>query len=100
MSTLMVTWTAYLCVGAVRILGVPVPLARFPDSLKPLMAVAGACRAQHRHEVYDPARAPEAWARLAELGPAATLSRCRPMRCTPVEVDWKHEPVPRKGDLP
>lgn len=99
MSTLMVTWTAYLCVGAVRILGVSVPLASFPDKLKPLMAVAGACRPQHRHEVYDPARAPEAWTRLAELGPAATLSRCRPMSCTPVPVHWRTEPLPQGENL-
>lgn len=91
----MLTVPVYACIGAVTFLGFRVPLASFPEPLKPALVVAGACRATDRVELYDPARAPEAWARLAAVGPAATLYRCRPMSCTPVPVHWRTEPVPQ-----
>jgi len=104
--TYLVTWTAYACAGSLTLLGVPVPLASLPAAAHPALAVLGVCRAAPSVEPYDPARLPEARARIRELGPGAVLLRCgrqpaprrwwrreQPARygCEPETVTWVTE---------
>lgn len=93
MTTYLVTWTVYACVGHVAFLGVRVPLASASDNLKPLLAVAGVCQPSYRHEVYDPGRLPEAAARVRQLGRGAGIARCRALECKPREVIWQSYPT-------
>lgn len=99
MSFFVVSWTEYACAGALTLLGVvKVPFASFPAAAKPALAAAGVCRPVARYEHYDPARLPEAEARVRALGPAAApgLARCQNLglgRCEEIEVTWTTVPT-------
>ena len=73
MTVLAVAFTLYLCPGTFTILGVGIPLARLPEAAKPAMAVAGVCEARPTLELYDPARAGAARARVIAIGKPAQL---------------------------
>lgn len=74
---LAVAFTLYICPGEVTLLGIKIPLARAPQSAKPALAVAGICTAQPALELYDPARAGAARARVLALGKPAQLYEVR-----------------------
>lgn len=93
MTVLAVAFTAYLCPGAFTLLGFSVPLAKFPDSAKPALAVAGVCEARPTFELYDPARAPAARARVLALGKPAQLYEVRGgVAVGPPLVEWPTVP--------
>lgn len=73
MLTWAVVFTTYLCPGAIKVLGISIQLASLPDSLKPALAVVGACQARPAVELYDPARLREARARVLALGKPAQI---------------------------
>ncbi len=91
MKALVVAFTVYICPGTVTFLGFAIPLSRFPDSAKPAMAVAGVCEARPALEVYDPARAAAARARVVALGKPAQLYAVDGVVVGSPLVDWKTE---------
>lgn len=70
---LAVVFTAYLCPGVVTLLGINIPLAKLPESAKPVLAVVGVCEPRPTLELYDPARTQEARQRVMRLGKPAQL---------------------------
>lgn len=91
MTLYVLSWPAFVCAGALSVLGFKVPLLTLPEALRPALAAVGACRVQASFELYDPARRPQAEARVRALGPSATLSRCDPWRCREIPVQWRTE---------
>lgn len=89
MTGLAVAFTLYLCPGVVTVLGIKIPLAKLPDSVKPALAVAGVCTAQPALEVYSPERAAAAYARVRALGAPAQLYQVREdAAVSPPLVTW------------
>jgi hypothetical protein len=77
MTFLVVAKTAWICPGAIKVLGVAISLASFPEAVKVAMGAAGICAPQPTIEVYDPARKAVALGRLLELGHGGDLLSCR-----------------------
>ncbi len=94
MTHLAVAFTAYLCPGALTLLGFQIQLARLPESAKPALALVGVCQARPALELYDPARAGEARARVAALGkPAQMYVVTDGAEVGPPLVDWPTAPT-------
>lgn len=77
MKFLLVIWTAWACPGGHWF------TPAWPAKLRPLI-----CAPQARYELYDPARAATARARVASLGADAALYTCRGLRCRGPISDW------------
>lgn len=85
------TWVAYACAGAVRVLGLSFAVASAPPAAHPAMAAIGLCRAEARVERYDPARLEHARRRVRDLGAGAVLKRCRGVQCGDNLAQWSTE---------
>ena len=93
MTILGVVFVAYLCPGAVTLLGINLQLAKLPDSIKPALAVVGACEARPTLELYDPAQFNKARARVAQLGKPAQLYEVQNgVTVGPPLVEWPTAP--------
>lgn len=94
MTHLAVAFTLYLCPGTFTFLGFQIPLAKLPASAKPALAVAGVCQAQPALELFDPARADAARARVLVLGHPAQLYKVEDAAVVgPPLVEWKTVPA-------
>lgn len=89
MTTLAVAFTLYLCPGNVTLLGIQIPLAKLPSSAKPALAVVGVCEARPALELYDPARAAEARARVRAIGKPAQPYQIVGATISEPLVDWQ-----------
>ena len=72
-----VVWVSWLCPGG----GWFAPV--WPAKLRPLV-----CAPAARFELYDPARAATARAKVSALGPDAALFVCRGVRCRGPLSNW------------
>lgn len=72
----------WACAEAMTILGFKVPVASFPETAKPALAVIHLCRPDLRVEKYDPARRAIAFSRAEATG--GRLRRCRGVVCRDV----------------
>ena len=89
MRALAVAFTIWTCPGAVTVLGIQIPLARLPEAAKPALGAVGVCQARPVLELYDPARAEAARARVRELGRPAQLYQIEGIHVGAPLVDWK-----------
>lgn len=90
MRALAVAFTVWTCPGAVTVLGIQIPLARLPESAKPALGALGVCQGRPAFELYDPARAGAARARVRDLGRPAQLYPIEGTRVGAPLVDWKN----------
>lgn len=89
MSALAVAFTVWLCPGTLTVLGFSVPLIKIPASALPALGAIGVCTARPVVELYDPARAAAARARVLELGAPAQIYPVHGVVVGPPLVDWK-----------
>lgn len=80
MKALALVFTAYSCPGLVSWL---------PAVAKPALALVGVCKAKPAVELYDPARAAAARARVRALGAPAQLYPVDGLRIGDALVDWQ-----------
>ena len=73
MRALAVAFIVWTCPGSVTVLGFSIPLAKFPDSAKPALGAFGICEGRPAVELYDPAQAAKARARVLALGKPSQL---------------------------
>lgn len=93
MTSLAVAFTAYLCPGAITLLGFQIQLARLPESAKPALALVGVCEPRPTLELYDPAQFNKARARVAQLGKPAQLYEVQNgVTVGPPLVEWPTAP--------